>query len=380
MDADLFSEGSIYFYENKTNTKKDYENPDVNHDFIVSRPVFVIKNRELPFDTFTINVLVITSSSHRVGIPISIDGYKTGKVLPYAIHSVHKENLVQYMGRASDEIISEVRDAIRFHEGYTDTKPKYLIEYEERVKQEEMMLNKMSLKEKGAYLFLKERCNVNSSYMVSYDELFSSYQKHTNGNGYTRSQDFSKVLTKYIKNFNNVSIQTKNKVKIVFGMSVIGNTHRQSDTIDSLQSVKASKDIVKNKTFENTGDNLSLYESLSLKAKKAYDKLDIIQKLDMCQTQPEDLSINGVSTEADRRTIKKMILNDIAERRDKLFDRLDNGDSPLSMKTTDQYVLYICSNTQLKNHVKPYFLKTGGVSRLKKEIRKNIKHHFSKLK
>ena len=380
MDANLFSEGSIYFYQNKTNVKKDYENPDLNHDFIVSRPVYVIKNRELPFDSFTVNILVITSSSHRVGIPINIDGCKDGKVLPYGIHSVHKENLIQYMGRASDDIISEVRDAVAYHEGYSDIKPKYLIDFEKRVETEKKMLDKMSLKEKSVYLFLKEKCTINPNFIVSYNELFLAYLKYSEGEGYVRTQDFSKVLSKHIANLNGVTIQTKNKIKILHGISLIGNVHRTTDPNDIIQVVRASQDISKTRLLDNTMSNATLYEYLSSQSKKFYDKLDIIQKLEYYSMSAENINVNGTMSDADRRTIKKMISNDITEKQTKLFKQLDDGMSPLNMKTTDQYVLYICSNNQLRNHVKPIYLKSGGVNRLKKELRKNIKHYFSKMK
>ena len=33
MDANLFSEGAIYYYENRTNSKKDYSNENLNKLF-----------------------------------------------------------------------------------------------------------------------------------------------------------------------------------------------------------------------------------------------------------------------------------------------------------------------------------------------------------
>ena len=94
----------------------------------------------------------------------------------------------------------------------------------------------------------------------------------------------------------------------------------------------------------------------------------------------DNIDVLGIETDAERQTVKKMILNEITLKREKLFKDLDAGVSPLGMRTTDQYVLYLCSNNQLRNHVKPYYLKSGGVGRLKKELRKNIKHHFAKVK
>ena len=60
MDADLFTEGAIYWYENKTNSKKDYDNSEINHDFLVSRPVYILRNNKTNFDEFTVNVVIVT--------------------------------------------------------------------------------------------------------------------------------------------------------------------------------------------------------------------------------------------------------------------------------------------------------------------------------
>ena len=73
-----------------------------------------------------------------------------------------------------------------------------------------------------------------------------------------------------------------------------------------------------------------------------------------------------------------MIVNEITLKREKLFKDLDSGVSPFAMRTTDQYVLYLCSNNQLRNHVKPYYLKSGGITRLKKELRKRYLNRYKK--
>lgn len=380
MDADLFSEGSIYYYENKSHTKKDYNDPSLNQDFIVSRPLYVLNNRQTPFDQFTVNVLIITTSNNRVGIPINIDGFKDGKVLPYAIHSVHKENLVKYMGRASDDIISEVSKAVKYHQGYSDEKPVYLIDYENKLLTEKNMINKMSVKEKTVYMFLKERCIFNPSYVVTYDELFRMYSKTENENGYSRSQDFARVLNKHIKEMDDVSVEIMNKVKIFHGFSINGNVHKIEVKGEGEDSHKRRVVSQSYKPYELVNNNDDLYNLLSKKGQHEYSKLDIIQKVDYYTTSLKYFNINGLSCEDDKYIIKKMIANDVHQRKDKILNKLKSGRSPLDMSTTDQYVLYICSNTEIRSHVKPYYIKSGGVNQLKKEIRKNIKHYFKKIK
>lgn len=131
MDANLFSEGAIYYYENRTNSKKDYNNEDLNHDFIVSRPVYILDTNPVPFDVYTVNILTITSSSNRIGVPININGYRDGKILPYAVHSVHKEYLTRYLGQVSDEMKEMIKSAVQYHLGFSKDIPKYITDYEE---------------------------------------------------------------------------------------------------------------------------------------------------------------------------------------------------------------------------------------------------------
>ena len=378
MDADLFCEGSIYFYENKSHTKKDYNNPSINQDFIVSRPVYIMPNRNVPFDPFTVNILTITSSvNNRVGIPINIDGYKDGKVLPYAFYSVHKDNLIQYMGRATDEIIQEVREAVAYHTCQSDVKPAYIIEYEDKLKAEEEMLNNMSIKEKSVYTFLKEKCIIKPDYKVTYDELFKAYRKYSGDIGYNRTQDFTRIMNKHTSNMIGVELKTKNKVKIFYGLSVNGNVHKVL-TEENLPSSKKVSNHKNSKMYENIKDVDTLFELLTSKAQKVYKKLDIIQKIQFYDTPPNKIEFTNVLYDDDKDIIKKMIMIEIGEKKQKVLDKLAAGDSPYSMNATEQYLVFICSNSEIRKYIKPNFIKSGGINRLKKDLRKDIKHYFSK--
>jgi hypothetical protein len=379
MDADLFCEGSIYFYENKSHTKKDYNNPSINQDFIVSRPVYVMPNKRVSFDPFTVNILIITSSvNNRVGIPINIDGYRDGKILPYAFYSVHKDNLVQYMGRASDDIIQEVRDAVAYHTCQSDIKPKYIVEYEEKLKTEEEMLNNMSVKEKSVYTFLQEKCLIKSDYTVKYDELFKAYRKYAGDIGYNRTQDFTRIMNKLISNMTGVELKTKNKVKIFCGLSLNGNVHKVLTEEAPVASKKVSSH--KNvKMYENITDVDKLFDLLTSKAQKAYKKLDIIQKIQYYNTPPNKVEFGNCLYDDDKNIIKQMIILEINDRKQKVLDRLASGESPYNMNATEQYLLYICSNTELRKYIQPNFIKSGGLNRLKKDLRKDVKHYFGKL-
>ena len=378
MDTDLFIEGAIYYYENKTHSKKDYNNPSINKDFISSRPVYVLKNRETPFEQFTINVLLITSSTHRVGIPINITGFKNGKVLPYAVHSVHRENLVKFMGVASDHIIQEVNEAIAYHSFATDKKPKYLTDYEHALEEEQEKLNNMSMKEKSVYLFLKDRCVYNQNYMASFDEIFKAYRKYSGDGGYSRTQDFSRVLNKHISAFELVDIKTENKVKMIYGLSLNGNVHK----INPQPEDDHKKGVIteSTKAYELTSESDELFKMLSEKGREVYLKLDIVQKIELYEVDMDKYDLPGNVSREDKEIIKKISSIDVDKRKTTVLANLKNGTSPLTMNAIDQYVLYICSNSDIRNNIKPYYLKSGGLTRLKKELRKNIKHFFKKIK
>lgn len=377
MDVNLFSEGSIYYYINKTNTKDDYYNDSINHDFLVSRPVYVLKSNQTPFESFTINVLAITSSPHRIGIPININGFIDGKILPYAIHSVHTDNLSKYMGKASDEIIQTVSQAVKYHQAYTDEVPKYIQEYNEYMERVNKKLQDMSIKEKGVYLFIKDICEHKPSNTILYDELFNEYKKYTNNAEYTRTQDFSKVLRHHISDFPNVEIKIENKITYIRGLAMPSNLKNKPTKKEGNQTKRVISD--NRKMYDTIVDNSQLYPKLTKKAKTIYDKLDIVQKISNYYKDYRNLDISELLNEEDKLIMKRMIVNDVNTKKEKILRRLANGESPLNMKTTDQYVVYICTTTELSKNISKKYLQHNSVQSIKKHIKKNIKHFFVKV-
>ena len=375
MDADLFSEGSIYYYENTSRTKKDYYDSSINKDFLVSRPVYILKSNPISFDTFTINVLPITSSSKRVGIPINIDGLKDGKILPYSIYSVHRENLTTYMGRVSDEMISSVRDAVQYHLGYSDVVPQYMADHDIIMKKLNDKINKMTVLEKTVYDFLEKKCAFDSNFYAEYNELFRLYRKVYQKTGYTRSQDFSRILNKLMEFHPSVELKVENQIKRYYGLSIIGNIHKTD--------IDKGKELNTKRNAENSivllSPNSELSKHLSDEGKKVYDRLDIIQKISNYYSSPNNMDIEGIPTE-DKQTIKKMIENDVNKRKKKVLAALDKGESPLGMNDIDQYVIYICTDNEILDHLSSKYRKPGGVNRLKRIIRQNIHHFFNQIK
>ena len=379
MDVDLFSEGSIYYYVNKTNTKDDYHNDSINHDFLVSRPVYILKSNPIPFESFTINVLAITSSPHRIGIPININGIIDGKILPYAIHSIHKDNLSKYMGKASDDIIQTVSQAVKYHQAYTDEVPKYIIEYNEYMERVNEKIRNMSIKEKGVYLFLKDVCEHKPSSTILYDELFNEYKKYTNNSEYTRTQDFSKVLKRHVADFPNVNINVENKITYIQGLAI--PVSLKNKPIKKVGNQTTRKVISDNQKLYNTiVDNSQLYPKLTKKAKTIYDNLDIVQKISNYYKNYQNLDISDLLNEEDKLIMKRMIVNDVNSKKEKILRRLANGESPLNMKTTDQYIVYICTVDELSKNISKKYLERSSVQSIKKHIKKNIKHYFVKVK
>lgn len=378
-DADLFTEGAIYYYENRTNTKSDYKDDTLNHDFLVSRPVYVLRKTETPFDEFTINVLVITSSTRRIGVPINIDGYKNGKILPYAIHSVHKEYLTRYMGHATPEIISEIRKCELYHLGFASIKPKYLVEYEEYEKQHNELLNSFTLKEKGVYDFIMDKCTFNDSFYVEPVELYEEYKNSVKDNRYTRPQDFGKCVMRLLPEFPGVERIITNQVVQYKGMSIFGKIHKKE-----IKKVTQKRCIIDKSSLDEDVEALEdlpndkLFKLLSKKSQKAWKSLALLDKLDNYSKSPNDLMINNYD-ENDSHILKRMIVNDVNEKKDKILRVLDNGANPLSLNTMNQYVLYICSNEEILNHISHRYLKHGGISKVRNGLRNNVKHYFMKL-
>lgn len=382
MDANLFAEGSIYFYINKSNSKKDYHNDDINHDFLVSRPVYVIKQKPAPCEDFTINVLSITSSKRRVGIGINIDGLKDGKILPGRIYSVHKEYLTKYMGRANDKIIKEVSDALDYHFGNSDIKPKYILDYEDSIERTNAMINNFTIKEKTIYDFITDKCVFKDDYYTNINELYKSYSKamEKTSDGYSKPQHFSRAIVKVCNVFPSITITNQNQIKMIHGLSLNGNVHKnqEEDNSEFKGSLRRPVMLERESLQIESMDKDELLDALSTKGRSIYDKLDIIEKIQKFNVPAEDLELNGLLVD-DKPIIKKLIDDEIIEKKKYVYNLLDEGQSPINLNTIYQYIIYISPTRELIKHVKHKYLKKGGVGRLKGEIRKNIKHFFIKI-
>lgn len=382
MDANLFAEGSIYFYVNKSNSKRDYHNDDINHDFLVSRPVYVIKQKPAPCDDFTINVVSITSSKRRVGIGINIDGLKDGKILPARIYSVHKEYLAKYMGRASDEIIKEVSDALEYHFGNSDEKPKYILEYETEVERTDAIVNNLTLKEKYIYDFITQKCLFKDNYYIIMTELYNSYIKamSKSDNIYNKLQNFSRAITKMCNIFPDISIKEQNHIKIIYGISLNGNVHKVEDEVATDNKVPRKRAVMleRSNLQIDTMSKEELINALTNKGKKIYEKLDVIEKIQKFNVPAEKIELDGLLDE-DRLIIKKLIDDEITDKKRIVYKLLDEGQSPTNLNTIHQYIMFISPSRELLKHVKHKYLKKGGIGRLKRELRNNVKHYFVKI-
>lgn len=396
MDARLYVEGAIYYYENKTNTKKNYYDESINHDFMVSRPVFVLESPKLPFKTFTIHVLAITSSPDRIGIPINIDGHREGKILPYSIHSIHPEYLREYMGQASEEIIQQVRLAVDFHLGRSEIKPIYLTSYEERMKFIENMYNEMTLRERVLYHFLKDRCTFKSKNYVSQEELFSSYQQFAGKKAYDRMSDFTRSLNKIMNVLPEIQKHREGKSYIFYGMSVKKLEHditlpggKKAGSFQRDKSLPQGKRVYEhttahiielhsNKSYCRAND--PLIDKISEPAFQAYRKMDIIEKINNFKKTINLMDISRCP-EDDLPLVKQMIENDVQQMKEKLFNLLDNGENPMNLSSAYQFLLYNCNNTEVIYHTNKKWMKRyKGIYRLKGMLKNNIRHYFVRLK
>jgi mRNA-degrading endonuclease toxin of MazEF toxin-antitoxin module len=380
MDANLFAEGSIYYYENRTNSKQDYRNPDLNHDFLVSRPVYVLNANPIPFDTFTINVLTITSSVNRVGIPINVNGFRNGKILPYAFHSVHKEYLARYLGQVSESMKEEIREAVKYHLGYTDECPKYLAEYIQFNQMKEDFINKLNVKEKGVLMTLEKCCLFRDIYYMDFTEFFCQYRKIHKNDGYERQSDVSRCLSKLLQIHPEIQIEDLYHQKIIHGVSLNGRVHRG----DSPKEDCGLKGIVSDSTTEEYSvdiDSLSreeLINALNEKQRKSYENMDIVIKLQNYKKNPDKLSVDVVD-HYNARIIKRLIDMDVEEKKNAVKRRLKKGDSPCNMSHMNQFVIYHLTDDEIKECVNPRFMKKG-VPHLRNSIRQQTSYLFRRAK
>ena len=381
MDADLFSEGSIYFYHNQTNTKRDYKNDSLNHDFLVSRPVYIIKQKPAPYDDFTLNVLSITSSRNRVGIPINIDGLKNGKILPSRIYSVHREYLTRYMGKANDSIMKEVNDAVKYHLGITENKPSYMIDYEIQEKRIQEIVNHFTLKEKGIYDFIIANGIINDNYFIEVSELFAAYKKRSNDESYDRIQDFSKGVIKVVDAIPGIDQEIKNQIRTIHGMSLNGNIHKINTSCQKTERKKkllsGASELLNDLEYDDMTKD-ELLQLLNEHDVKMYRRLSIIDKIEYFCKKDSPLEIDGLSKEAER-IIKHLIKNDIHEKKTQVLRVIKKGCSPYNMSVINQYILYICTNDELSKNLNKKFLKKNGITKIRQNLRNNIKHQFAKI-
>lgn len=378
MDANLFTEGSVYYYENRTNSKKDYRNQDLNHDFLVSRPVYVLDANPIPFDIFTVNILTITSSTNRVGIPINVNGFRDGKILPYAVYSVHKEYLTRYLGQVSDEMKQEIRDAVKYHLGYSEERPKYLNDYLEFNTMKENFVNNLTVKEKGILDTLEKCCLFRDIYYMEFDEFFKQYRKLHHEDGYERHCDVSRCLGKLTQIHPEITIDETNHQKIIHGVSLYGKVHFE----DMPKELANMKGVVSDNASEEYSvdiDSMSkaqLIDALNPEQRKIYEKLDIVSKMQNYKRNPDKYNFRVIDHH-NGRIMKRLLEMDVEDKKNVIKSKLKKGESPHNMSHFNQYVVYNLTDEEIEENVDPRFMKKG-VSRMRKSIRQQINYLFKK--
>lgn len=378
MDANLFSEGAIYYYENRTNSKKDYNNEDLNHDFIVSRPVYILDTNPVPFDVYTVNILTITSSSNRIGVPININGYRDGKILPYAVHSVHKEYLTRYLGQVSDEMKEMIKSAVQYHLGFSKDIPKYITDYEEAERKKSELINSLSKRELGIYRLIQNRCVFRDIYFVEIDEFIDYYKSRTYGEKYTRKCDITKCLAKLSKLYTDVQIdETEDGTKIIKGLSINGKIHKEEIPFEAENPLKG---VVSDNASEKFSLDVSemtraqLLENLNTQQKTIYDKMDIIQKVQNYHKNPDNYNFKVIDHH-NGRIIKRLIDEDVDRKKEIIVNQLKKGESPYRMSHVNQFIIFHMTDNEIRDFVfKKYWKK--GVPKMKSGLKQNINYLF----
>ena len=378
MDANLFSEGAIYYYENRTNSKKDYSNENLNHDFIVSRPVYILDANPVPFDVYTVNILTITSSSNRVGIPININGYRDGKILPYAVHSVHKEYLTRYLGQVSNEMKEMIKLAVQYHLGYSKEIPQYIHDYEESEKNKSELIKSLSKKELGVYNLIQNRCVFRDIYFTRLEEFFEYYKSRVNGEKYTRRCDITKCLTKLSKLYVDVRMDVDaNGTKIIKGLSINGRVHREELPTEPENPLKG---IVSDNATEESSLDVSemtrdqLLEHLNEEQRDIYDKMDVTQKIHNYHKNPDKYNFKVVDHH-NGRIIKRLIDEDIDKKKNAILNQLKQGENPYHMSHINQFIIFNMSDNEIQNNVSKKYWKKG-VPKLRSGLKQNINYLF----
>lgn len=375
LDANLFSEGSIYYYENNTNTKKDYENENINHDFLVSRPVYII-GTVTPFPSHTINVLELTSNTKRPGIPINVTGWRRGKVVPYCTYSVHPEYLTRYMGQVNSELQEEIRDAYKYHCGFSTELPIYLKKEKERKLEVENFVRALTIKEKSVFRFFNSKCAIGEFLYCSIDDLWMEYKLTPYATKYETINNFSRAITKLMKLFPEIQIDVLEGAESVMYTGIcLKKKMNSKHPLDEIQSssrkevlIREPKTLIESDTLTMTPEKL--LEHLSQSSLKIYEKMDLIDKIKNWKYNPNDtkLDIHNVS---DLWIIKRLISIEIEELQMKMFKELEKGINPSNLSASRKYILYRSSDDELRKYVNSKYLKKG-ISRFRKQIRASI--------
>lgn len=375
MDANLFSEGSIYYYENNTNTKKDYENENLNHDFLVSRPVYIIGTVS-PFQSYTINVLELTSNTKRPGIPINVTGWRHGKIVPYCTYSVHPEYLTRYMGQVNEELQKEIRDAYKYHCGFSTELPIYMKKEQERKLEIDNFVRKLTLKEKSVFKFFNSKCIIGDFLYCNINELWEEYKLTSYATKYETINNFSKAITKLMKLFPEIETDSLEETASVVYTGICLKKNMQlkqtSDNLNILSRkevlVREPKTLIESDTLTMTSEEL--LNHLTPSSLKKYEKMDLIDKIKNWKNNPNDtkLDIHNVS---DLWVIKRLIALEIEELQFRMFKELEKGINPNALSASRKYILYRSSDDEIQKYVNKKYLKRG-IGKLRKQIRASI--------
>lgn len=376
MDANLFSEGAIYYYENNTNTKRDYDNKELNHDFLVSRPVYIIGTVN-PFTSYTINVLALTSNLERPGIPVNVTGWRRGKIIPYCTYSIHKEYLTRYMGHVSPELQQEIRDAYKFHCGFSQDLPIYIKKEEERKFEIENIVKTLTPKEKTVYQFITSKCSFGDFLYCDLHDLWDSYLSSKYVTKYEMISNFSKAMTKLLKLFPYIQMDEdlEESDTVIYRGMCLKHILKSKQTQIELKALSRreiatgpSKTVIESDTLKMTKDEL--LDHLTSESLKKFKKMGVIEKIKNWRLNPDEskLDIQNVS---DLWIIKRLIALELEPLQKKMFCELDTKVNPNNFSASKKYLLLRSSDKEIRAHVDAKFLKKG-IGKLRHQLRGSI--------
>jgi hypothetical protein len=323
-------------------------------------------------------VLTITSSANRVGIPINVNGFRNGKILPYAVHSVHKEYLARYLGQVSDSMKAEIREALKYHMGYSEERPKYMDEYVKFNAMKENFVNNLNIKEKGILDTLEGCCLFRDIYYMDFSEFFAQYKKLHGEDGYDRQSDVSRCLSKLLQIHPEITIDDKNHHKVLHGISLNGRVHYE----DMPKEAFSMKGIASDGASEECRVDIDampknqILNALHKTQRKEYDRMDIVTKLQNYKKNPDKFDFNVVDHH-NGRLMKRLLEIDVEDKKNAIKRKLKNGESPYNMSHFNQYVLYHMTDEEIVGNINPRFIKKG-VSKMRKTIRQQTSYLFRK--